>query len=803
MAMDTAQAETSIFAAASRRRSPGQLWQVPTFLLGLVALAAVWTTRPLQSAHGPDQALEDLAALRQALDQPLTDAADLLTRARPVKAQLDLLGERQGEAHYLLGRVCLKQISPLAGDSALPIWQVARDHLDQAEALGVPLADQPRLLYLLASAWHHCGAEPQRVIAALNRCVELPGNDRLEGYGMLAEAYLRLPQPDLKAALEANQKQLSSPTVDDQVLVRPRLLRAELLTRLKQPEEARQVLRNLLERSGPTAPPELRYKATLMLAESLHQERDWKEALPLWELLQAEPKLADGHLARILYNLGLCYRQAGRLREAMAAWERVRPYGGDYAQASALGLADLRVQADTPAAAIEAFAWVVNKIASPADYHNTLIDLATARTTFEHCCQALLEAGEFEAARKVAELYEHLALPGQAQVIGARTTELWGQALLEQSQQEGPDSTRLAEARTRFREAAAAFEAAASHAETPASQAEGLWLSAGLFLQGQDPTGALRVLERCVTFPGSSAEQLGQAWYAMAEAYRALDNAPAADAALRQCIKYASPHAYKARYQIALAHLDKQELDAAEEVLQQNLELMQADADPEAQEKSLCTLADLLVQRGNYPLAVVRLRQALERFPDNPHSLRRRFQLARCCQKLAEQEQKRLQVDEPRSAEAQSHYDRQARQWREEAAQNYLQVIDELAARPEDQPLNPDEEGLSRFAAFAYADCRFAQKEDSEAFRIYESLAARYHHQVDGLIALRNLYYCRTFRKHVKEAGQIYQRAQLMVQEMDDAAFDGANEARTRDWWKKWLDRAREEYAQLSGTPMP
>lgn len=801
--MDTAFAETSIFAAVSRRRMPGQLWQVPTFCFGVVVLAIVWSVRPL---HHPDSGREPeqgLAELRQALDKPLTTPDVLRTAAEPVASQLEQLGARRGEAHYLLGRMYIRQIAPYAGESAKPVWEQARAHLEQAERLGVAVPDRPRLLYLLATAWHHTDAEPEKVIAAMKGCVELPGNDRLEGYGMMAEAYLRLPKPDLKAALEVNQKQLSSPTVDDLLLVRPRLLRAELLLRMKEHEEARQVLRNLLDRSGPHAPVELLYKATLLLAESLHDEQDWTGALPLWEQLRADPHHAGGNMPRILYSLGLCYRQAGRNREAMTAWEQLRPYGGEYAQASALGLAELRLQSDNAAGAVEALAAAVQKVGGPADYHNTFLDLAAARAIFEGACQALLEGSAFEPARQVAQLYEKLAQPGQAQVLWARVTEAWAKELLEQAQPEGAGAGKLEEARTRFREAAAAFESAAQQAATPADQAEALWLSAQLFMQGHDPAAALRVLERCVAFPDASAEQLGEAWYAMAEAYQAQENTAATAAAYRECIKYPSPFAFKARYQIALAHMDKQEDEQAEEVLTQNLALMQSDADREAQEKSLCTLADLLLKRNNYAQAVVRLRQVLERYPENANALKRRFQLARCCQKLGDQEKKRMKIDEPVSPEAQSHYDRQAMQWWEEAVQNYLKIIDELAVRPADRSPTRDEEVLGRQANFAYAECRFSQQVYDDAFRVYESMAARYHHQVDGLVALWNLYHRFLYRNQPAKAWEAYQRLQVMVQEMDDKAFDGGAETRTRQWWEAWLLKTKEEFTKLHGPTTP
>ena len=109
----------------------------------------------------------------------------------------------------------------------------------------------------------------------------------------------------------------------------------------------------------------------------------------------------------------------------------------------------------------------------------------------------------------------------------------------------------------------------------------------------------LPVLERFVALANVSAEKLGEAWYVRGEAFRALHNLVAAQADYRHCIKFPGPFAYRARYQLAVAEIEQNNLDEADAILTQNLELMDTAVEPDrtAYEMSLQALANLYLQR--------------------------------------------------------------------------------------------------------------------------------------------------------------------------------------------------------------
>src|SRR5262249_50648482 len=150
--------------------------------------------------------------------------------------------QHAGEAEFVLGSACLRLAERSNGVTAAEWYRQARAHLEQAENLGVPSDDHFRLLHRLGKACYHTQAPPQRRIDSLAPALGQSSDDPAEGYVLLTDCYMRLPTPNLSAALEANTRLLNLPAVPDDLLSPARLLRGELLISLKDPVKAREAL---------------------------------------------------------------------------------------------------------------------------------------------------------------------------------------------------------------------------------------------------------------------------------------------------------------------------------------------------------------------------------------------------------------------------------------------------------------------------------------------------------------------------------------------------------------------------------
>src|SRR5262249_33459430 len=160
-----------------------QLWQVPTFLAGLLALLTVTVGsafRPLSAAR---QLEHDLTTIRQGLKDKLPPAA-LVELTDSVVRRADDHPERAAEAHFLFGMVHARRAEQGPADRAREERQRAAQHLDFAEAKGVPADDLPRLQYQLGKLLYQSGELP-RAIEYLARSVAKGADDPAEGYALL------------------------------------------------------------------------------------------------------------------------------------------------------------------------------------------------------------------------------------------------------------------------------------------------------------------------------------------------------------------------------------------------------------------------------------------------------------------------------------------------------------------------------------------------------------------------------------------------------------------------------------------
>jgi tetratricopeptide (TPR) repeat protein len=776
-----------------------QLWQAPVFVAGVAALlAAVWGRPPA----GPDvrrQLDRDLAAARHELGRGDGDLEAAAEAARRAVDEAATFPEHLGEAHLLLGSIHLRLGDRAAPELAVEHWRLAREHLEQAEHHGVPPEEQGRLQYRLGKAGFLLKDNPDRVVERLAAGVE-QADDRAEGYGLLTRAYLNLTPPNLEMALRANAKlRQEVPRLDERVLGPAKLLGGELLLRQGHAVEARKVL----EKISDQAPPEVLTQARLLRARTYQDEGKWKEASELWKALLEDRRAPPPEPGKVLYNLGVCHRGLDEPREAAAVWEQCLGRGrGEEAPAAALALADLRLHENAggkgPEAALALLTRAAGAVQKPGDWTNSLVELPRARAAFERTAQAFREAGRFDLAVQLAAVYDRLATPGRAAALRAEVHTEWARAHQEKAQAADDLVARQKEenaAREHLRAAAAAHAEAADRAEAPAESADHLWDSAAAYLRGQDHAQAAALLERFLErYPKS--EHQGEGWFLLAECHRHLNNQEAAERAYLRCIEFPTPFQYHARYHLALDAIQNKQMDRAEEILAQNLQLLRFDANPEAQEKSLFMLGDLLYRRKNYRRVVQHLEEALGRFPPGPEGTRARYQLADSYRELANQEHKSYLMREPMSNETRQHYLEEHRRWLTKAAEEFKKLA-ELLQKPETRGhLTPEEQDEVPFIA---AECLFNLGKYDEALVEYEKLAEQYRGQPSALRALGKEAAIFTARQ---EWDQVRQRLDLIRQNLSCLPDN------QRAAWEEWLEVAgktvqKEESTRPTGRSRP
>ena len=220
---------------------------------------------------------------------------------------------------------------------------------------------------------------------------------------------------------------------------------------------------------------------------------------------------------------------------------------------------------------------------------------------------------------------------------------------------------------------------------------------------------------------------------------------------------------------------------------------MRSAPDDEANEKTLLALADLLVRRGDFRLAAVRLQEFLDRYPGHDKQVTVRQQLADCYRRLAALEDQNLRPGLLLTPEAEIHYKDQRRSWLQKAEANYQKLADDLATKGSSARLTESEETTLRQALWAVADCHFDQGHHIEAIGYFEKLVARYPGQAITLKALQQIIRCYWLQKNREQARATVQRLRDALQAIPDHALSDEPGMPSRQELNRWVEWAWQQ----------
>jgi hypothetical protein len=760
------------------------LWQAPVFVLGVGVLFAVGLTRPLLAPHeSVTPVRRELEQARLLLDDPNGDSARAAKLAEKVLDVKDKYPDAADEAGFLLGASLMRQAAQANGPKAKELWAQARRRLEEVDKEKISDRDRTLLQYRLGIAGYHTHDKAEDVIRRIKPLIDQV-DDPVEGYTVLTQAYLSLDKPDLEAALDANLKLRNLPQAKEDVLAPARLIGGELQLRLKHPDLARKVL----EKVGAQATPETKAKALRLRARSFQDENHWAEAAALWQ----EAKADGQQPGEALYNLGVCAERQDQTDEAARFWEECVQAGGDETRQAALALAALRLKGPNPETALEMLALVVGKT-KPGEGD---ADQAAVLKLFQEAGKTYLDKHNYDLAVQLAEPFERVGAPGEAEELRAKASAGWAQVRQEEAKRaETPEAKQTAQeaANTLFRQAATAYNAAAEKASKSDDKSEFLWLGAHCSWEGGDFEQAAAKFDAVLQLEASDDQQQegpyvqrqGEGWFLLGEARRRLKDQDGANKAYLTCIHYPTNYAYRARCYLALAAEAKGQLDGAQEMLEQNLNLLRDDPDPEAQEMSLYALGDLLYRRGNYRMVVQRLGAAVKHFPANAEATHAHYQLADSYRQLADQPHldAKLDGDGGKGEDTRQHaLDEHLVNLTN--AKDEFQKLAELLDQPEGKGLLKTEEQV--LVPFYYADCLFYLGEYANAFQAYQTLAGRYAGKPQSLNALGGMVRCDRALDETEKMQKTIEEMETLLPKMPAA---------TRDQWSDWLTVARKPIA--------
>lgn len=318
--------------ATESAAAPRRLWQLPAFVLGLVAVwaAATYVTPPPDASAKLSSKLDDLSA---ALERKPFNGSEV----EPLVKALAESPSPTPQSHFVLGSAYVALASQKPTESP-DLWKLALQHFEICDGNALKPDDIARMAFRSAKANAAVNrGEPASLIAALMNSPA--GEDRSECPRLIAECALRMPKPDLARARDELTNYLggqhkASPAVAE----RYKLKLADLNAKLGEAERSRRWLKDI----SASAPADVLASAKVTLAKQAVAEKNWAEAVTLLEAALAVPSISAAEKNTIRYQLGDALTKMGNTPQALPWFELASRDAGPLGGQASLRIGELR-----------------------------------------------------------------------------------------------------------------------------------------------------------------------------------------------------------------------------------------------------------------------------------------------------------------------------------------------------------------------------------------------------------------------------------------------------------------------------
>jgi len=780
-------------AWSSLKERAGKLWQIPGLVLaGMLLIYSVVQLRPSPSSLP----LSDVAELMKGYvdggiyEWPIEIGWRVLKRQNKADTEKDRAAVRIQLARAMYGSV----MAAGGRSSRIGSWIVEQYTLAKENGAKLGSGDYERLGRALewtqrygdaVDAYTEAVALSDKPELELRKHMYLLLRDRLqasdEALNALADSMMKDARPQSKFRLWVLEEKL--------------YLLAEL-DRL--PEATTLLLRNRDEFEHTPLYPSYRYLEALQLYHS----GAYDQAETLLRAIRNGLSVADPLHAKTGWLLGrvvMYDKGPERPMEALSFFQDVIAHHseGPYVTASRVGAGEAFAYMQRHREATNAFRDAIDEERDLEP--NRLVSAETLRTALTVLSESMRQKDELEAAVEYSRLASTLIdwkNGNEATATLQQLAELRRQYAQElEDKAAGPvDSSTLEspskEARRQYELAGEAYlDLARVSAVNDERAARNSWQAAAYFARAGDRARAIQLFRAFVKeHPQHSL--VARALLRIGQIEQEARRLKEAVAAYQECYRRFPRVLDGARALVPLAQcyvgLGPSQLDMAEKTLK--IVLAQSElftpAAPEFAD-ALFLLGDVEARRGAFEESIALLEEALKRYPDDPRAMRARFLMADAYRQSGlalKSEISQVQLPgEIKQMRLQS-YSRFA-----EAARLFRQLITAL----DDKPVSKLDrlERIYRLNSRLYeADCYFEMKRYADALELYEAAAGLFKDRPASLAAYVQIINCHVFLGRPAEARAALGRAQVLVNDMPQVAFDQSISPEGREDWKRYFN---------------
>lgn len=709
------------------------------------------------------------------------------------------------------------------GQAALGIREQANDEAVRREYLAAEDAGAeltPDDVVRLCDVYVELGQEDR----ALSRVEKLPGTaaeQRRTIWRRIVEHELAKPRPEFDRAIQVLS--LISSDADLSLTDRAWSLARQTEIRLGQgyPGEAvARLLQGIMRLED--APPGSVAELYALLGAAYYQMGEYESAVK--QLERAAPMLGKTEplAARVEVYLAMCDQSLGNTAEARdrysatVGWAR----GMDWELPALFGLAETEGLLGRIDESIDAYAAVVRglldgrtqPLVTPGRVADSLLNQAEDRLTAEDPYSALrfvLRVEELFALEKVPpEVLQTLATAHQMladRTIADEATP--GLDIVRQIQRLDPATRETVQRHYLAAGAYHARHAAAVMLVNNEAYVQSLWSAALAFDQGGDHERAIATLREYIDgvpddagVPGrrgTRAEarfRMGRAYQARGEYQLAADvfESLIADGELGEGVGQYARDSYVPLAQVYLGLGDSTREAEARRLLEEAVSGRLGDEGSIYFHDALLELGALHHRDGDYLEAIARLREALERYPDDIETPVVQYRLADSLRQEAASIEQSLARDAMPDARAVALVETREQHLRQALAlfETVRETLD-----PEDPRYMPESRRIAlRNSCLFLGDCAFDLGDYGAAIEHYEAARERYSDDPASLVAMVQIVNAYVAMGEPERARAANERAKRFYGQLPDDSWNDPFLPMSRTDWERWLDSTAELY---------
>lgn len=536
-------------------------------------------------------------------------------------------------------------------------YLIASRYLTEARAYGLPGVREPQGAYLLGKSLIESGEyeEGERILHDMVVSPAAATHPLLvDALSLLTDTCLTIPQPRLKEALHYNDLLIGVKSLSEDNRINALMQRADCLTKLGEYSQAKQTIASIPARPSLIRPTSL-HLGTIMLDEvetaldklpaderrqaghGYEQTIDDAVSILLKGAPQNEQK--DHTAAAPMYQIGRALALRGKHAEALEQFQRIRQQheNTDEGLAAALGEARMRRELGNLDDAMPIYRHVLESHASSPYYRSRVLPVEQIRKELVLAQTELTRNKRYHDAITLADHLTPLFDRSKQLELRGRALEYWGDDILGQARREsGEPVANQAAGFEKLRAAGVAFEQLAALRFATKSYTTDLWRAAEDFFRGQCYSRAVAALQDYLKYEPELRN--AQALLRLGQAQLALGKIPESISAFEECIEFhpLDTSTFQARLDCAKAYWRQGNTKQAEVLLRDNIVGSSLKPSSSEWKDSLFELGMLMHQTEKFEDAIIKLEDAVERYPQDPQTLTAKYVIGECYRRWAQ-----------------------------------------------------------------------------------------------------------------------------------------------------------------------